>query len=101
MRINMMMVDMVIKSYFDFLKTNGVELTYSELTDLLRHSVCVALGLQSKALTERLDSLAEQVSKVVIEQIPSSLVSDYTHNDKIKLLEACVHCIELSRKAVQ
>lgn len=101
MRINMVMVDKIIKSYFDYLKTNNIELTYSELTDLLRHSVCIALGLKSKALTDRLDVLAEDIAKVITVHIPHSLVPSFTHNHKVKILEACVHCIELSRKAVQ
>ena len=101
MRINMVMVDKIIKSYFDYLKTNNIDLTYSELTDLLRHSVCIVLGLKSKALTERLDVLANDIAKIITVHIPYSLMSGFSHNYKVKILEACVHCIELSRKAVQ
>ena len=101
MRINMVMVDKIIKSYFDYLKTNNINLTYSELTDLLRHSVCIVLGLKSKALTERLDVLANDIAKIITVHIPYSLMSGFSHSYKVKILEACVHCIELSRKAVQ
>lgn len=98
--VNMKFVDELVRGYFSCLKENSISLNCSEVSELLRYSVCKLLGLQSKGYNDKI----EEMSKLVVNSL-QGVVSRYSINDmteeyKTGILEACVHCMEMSRKKV-
>lgn len=98
--VNMKLVDELVRGYFRCLRENSISLNCSEVSELLRYSVCKLLKLQSKGYNNRI----EETSKLVVNSL-SGVVSRYnidTMSDEYKtgILEACVHCMEMSRKKV-
>lgn len=96
----MKFVNEIVKSYFECIRTNNLVLSCSEISELLRYSMCRMLGLQSKGYSRKI----EETSKIIINSL-SDLFKSYNINEmtneyKSGLLEACVHCMEMSRKQV-
>lgn len=94
--VNFDFVNECVRTYLRQIR--GVALTYSEVSELLRHSICVLFDLESRPINERM----EQLSKIVV-NVLKPVVEKYNMTGKSEnyyqgLLEACVHCMELSRK---
>lgn len=96
----MKFVNEVVKSYFECIRTNNLVLSYSEISELLRYSMCRMLGLQSKGYSRKI----EETSKIIVNSLSDLLknynIEEMTTEYKSGLLEACVHCMEMSRKQV-
>lgn len=98
--INMKFVNDIVKAYFECLRENNLSLSCSEISELLRYSMCKILNLQSKGYSNKI----EESSKIVVNSLSILLknynIDDMTNDYKSGLLEACVHCMEMSRKEV-
>jgi hypothetical protein len=98
--VNMKLVDEIVRAYFACLKENKLKLSCSEISELMRYSMCKMLNLQSKGYSAKV----EECSKLVVNSISCILqrynVNELSSDYKAGLLEACVHCMELSRKKV-
>lgn len=98
---NDMYIDALVKGYFDYVKKNTPSnLSGSEVSELLRCSICRLFELETKGYTKRIEDLSEGVvaslDKVARRYNLFAKSKDY----KMGLLEACVHCMEMSRKEV-
>lgn len=99
--INMMFVDKIVRSYFKCLKENKWSLTYSEIAELLRFSMCRLLDLQSKGYSEKIENLSYAVIDSLTPVVDDFNIDDMTFEYKTGLLEACIHAMEMSRKKVE
>ena len=88
----------VLNAYFKYLRNNNLSLSPKGMSEMLRYSLCEVLSLD----TIYADIYIKNNSYIFIQQLKRIM---NTHNvlNKSKeyrqgLLEACVHCIEMSRK---
>ena len=91
--------DGVMREYFKYLKSLTIRLDYQEMSELLRHSVCLALDLQSRGTTTKLQVMSSVLSERLKKVMPRGIESKSTEY-KQGVLEACVHCIEMTRRRV-
>ena len=97
----MTFVDKIVRAYFKCLKENRLDLTCSEIAELLRYSMCKLLDLQSKGYSERIENLSYTVIDALTPVVDDFNVDDMTFEYKTGLLEACIHAMEMSRKKVE
>ena len=71
------------------------------MSDLLRHSLCNVLDLESTASCEAVEGYVSECSSVLREVIPVTYLNNSSKVQKEALLEACVHCIEMSIKKAE
>ena len=98
--INMKFVNEIVKSYFSCIRSNNFVLSCSEISELLRYSLCRLLGLKAKGYSSKICSLSDIVVDSLSGLFNNYNISDLTNEYKSGLLEACVHCMEMSRKQV-
>lgn len=89
-------VDRIVREYFKCVRGIGVDLSCSEITELFRHSLCVILGLDSMPSSVKIGSLTSTVVRAL-----SGVVMSVRIADKAALLEACVTCMDMSRRYVE
>lgn len=98
--INMKFVDEIVKAYFKCIKDSNLSLSCSDISELLRYTMCVLLDLDTKGYSRKI----EETSKIIVNSLGDILnrynVSEMTDDYKSGLLESCVHCMEMSRKQV-
>ena len=68
------------------------------MSDLLRHSLCRVLELESKASCKAVEGYVDECVEVLRNVIPKSYIKNANELQREALLEACVHCIEMSIK---
>lgn len=98
--INTTVFDAVIREYFKVLRELNVALNTQEVSELLRYSVCRALGLQSLGTTTKLQILSDKVYVRLINPLKEQGVYEKSIEYKQGVLEACVHCMEMTRRSV-
>lgn len=89
-----------VREYLDYVSKYHANLNAQAISELLRYSICSLLDLESTSNNSYIKSL----SKNCISHL-SPLVEKYNLRDKsveyrMGFLEACVHCIEFSRKKI-
>ena len=95
--VSLKLVDDIVQAYFGCITENNMVMSCSEISELLRHSMCKLLGLQSKGYDKKI----EEYSKIVVNNLNGVVdVSGKSDSYKKGLLEACVHAMEMSRKKV-
>lgn len=99
--VNMKLVDLIVKSYFACLRSNNIILNYSEISELLRHSMCKLLGLSSNGYSCKIENYSDIVVNHLVNETKTFNISEMTNDYKKGLLEACVHCMEMSRKRLE
>lgn len=99
--INMRFVDSIVKRYFKCIRDNNFNLTCSEISELLRYSMCRLLNLQSKGYSIQIENLSNIIVSDLSEVVSSYNVNDMTFAYRTGLLEACIHAMEMSRKKVE
>lgn len=99
--INMTFVDKIVRAYFKCLKENRLDLTCSEIAELLRYSMCKLLDLQSNGYSVKIENLSYTVIEELVQVLDDFNVKDMTFEYKTGLLEACIHAMEMSRKKVE
>lgn len=66
-----------------------------QMTELLRHALCLGMGISSKPLNTRVDESARKCSKYMFKGIS---MSDWTLEDKFGVLEASIKLLSLAIK---
>ena len=88
----------ILSIYFEFLHRSNLNLTPIGISELLRYALCEALGLESISADPYIAinafSLVQEFKVVLNFYDIYSKSIDY----KQGLLEACIHCIEMSRE---
>lgn len=59
--INMKFVHKIVKAYFECLRNGNFKLNYSEISELLRHSMCKLLGLSSNGYNCKIENYSDIV----------------------------------------
>lgn len=93
-------VDKLVRGYLDYIKSVKEELTCSEISETFRYSLCVALGLETKGYSERVERLGVGAVAVLKDILDGENLSGVDAEMKRGLLEACVLSIESARKRV-
>ena len=96
--INMKFVDEVVRAYFSCLKSKDFVLSASEISELLRHSMCKLLSLESKGASSKIENYSKFIVNSLCGILKSYNIDEMSDDYKKGLLEACVHCMEMSRK---
>lgn len=96
--INMKFVNDIVTNYFTILRGSNFQLNCSEISELLRHSMCRLLGLSSNGYTCKIEKYSDIVVESLSDVIKKYNLNEMTDEYKKGLLEACVHCMEMSRK---
>lgn len=77
---------------------------YKESTYLIsegyRHSLCLLLGLETKASVDIVKKYEKQFVNVLRPVYDKYNIYKYNDDSKKGILEACIHCIEKSRRMV-
>lgn len=94
------LIDNIVHAHLDYVKSTGQELTCSEISELLRYSLCQALGLPTKGYSERIEALGVQCIRELSKVLISSGFLYKPVNMRQGLLEACVYSIESARNRV-
>lgn len=89
------MVARIVKTYLDYLYNNNIDVNSIDISETLRHSLCIALGLQSRGSDEDCFAIAQTLKIVLNQEGVYSKSLEY----KQGILEACIHHIEATRKA--
>lgn len=71
------------------------------MSDLLRHSLCEVLELESTASCEAVQGYVSECSSVIKDVIPDIYLFSSSKVQREALLEACMHCIEMSIKKAE
>ena len=88
----------VLSAFFLFLhKENEVQLSSKGMSELLRYTMCNLMGLQSIYADEIIKDLSDKLSPDINVVLNKHNVYDTPIKYRQGLLEACVHCIEISR----
>lgn len=98
--IDMKLVDDLVRAYFSYLKNLNEPLNYIEISELLRYSICQVLNLPTKGYSETIDKLSHNLQINLKSILDSYNLGNVSDDYKKGLLEACVHCMEMSRKRV-
>lgn len=93
-------VDTLVHCYLDYVKSLGEELTCSEISEILRYSLCVAQGLETKGYSERVEALGVGATTVLKGVLTQENLDNISADMKRGLLEACVLSIESARNRV-
>lgn len=88
------MVSSIVRSYFGYIR--GSNLTYDEIAELLRYSMCVALDLNSKGFNTRIEESGKECSKYIRNIVQDFDILDKSEDYRQGLLEACVHSMQMS-----
>jgi hypothetical protein len=99
--VNETCINEIVFTYFSYLKSDSMLRTTicgEEISELLRYSICVILKLETKGYSARLEELSKSVCNILRPVINKYNIESKSHEYRQGLLEACVHCMEMSRK---
>lgn len=91
----------VVSGYLDYACENLNFLGAGELSELLRYSVCVCLGLNAVLNLPDAEGYAEGVVRLLQPIFDKYHVPGLPRERRMAMLEACVHCIEFSRRRLE
>ena len=87
----------ILSVYFDYLHKKNLNLTPIGISELLRYSLCCALNLNTIASNNYIEDNCYEL----IQNFKTVLNKYNVYNKSVLyrqgLLEACIHCIEMSR----
>lgn len=98
--IDMAIIDELVHSYLSYIKGLGEEFTCSEISELFRYSMCRALSLETKGYSERIERIGVGTCNRLWSVLDKYNIFNQSEDFRKGLLEACVHCMEMSRKRV-
>ena len=92
--------NILMQYYFDYLKENPNTLSYRGLEELLRYSLCTALGLQTSETSYKVREISFKLIQGF--KIKLNELDIYRKSEEYKqgLLEACVHCMKFTLEKV-
>ena len=98
--ISFNLVDKLVYSYFDYLRDNNIALTYKEISELFRYTICKLLDLETSCNSEELLVYSSDLRGTLSEVVDFDSLMNKSLDYRQGFLEACVHCMEMSRKKV-
>ena len=90
----------VVRTYLSYITEKYPNLSETAIAELLRHSVCKSLGLESKGYDKFIESNVDSCVKIIRPIFKKYNVLNQDIGYKRGMLEACMHCIEFARKKV-
>ena len=99
-KIDTRLIDRLVKSYLEYIKSTNEEFTCSEISEILRYSLCVAQGLETVGYTKRVETIGVGAINVFKRILNSEGLTNKSVEFKRGLLEACVLSIESARRRV-
>lgn len=99
-QIDTRLIDRLVKSYLEYIRATNEEFTCSEISEILRYSLCIAQGLETKGYSKRVEAIGFGAVNVFKRILNSEGLSNQSVEFKRGLLEACVLSIESARKRV-
>ena len=90
----------IMERYIDYTQKFNFSSSFL-MSDLLRHSLCNVLDLESIASCKAVEGYVDECSSVLREVIPVTYLNNSSKVQKEALLEACIHCIEMSIKKAE
>lgn len=88
------MVSTIVREYFNYVRDR--DLTYEEVAELLRYSMCIALDLSSKGFNTKIESLGVECAKYMRNIVKNFDVVNKSEDFRQGILEACVHSMQMS-----
>lgn len=99
-KMDMTLIDSLVRSYLEYIKLLNRELTCGEISEIMRYSMCRAQGLDTKGYSKKVEQIGEGASARLYIILEKAGMLNKSLDVKKGLLEACVHCMEMSRKRV-
>lgn len=99
-KVDTRVIDRLVHTYLDYIKSTGEEFTCSEISEIFRYSMCVAQGLETMGYSKRVESVGNGAVNTLKRVLNSEHLTDRGVDFKRGLLEACVYSIESARKRV-
>lgn len=99
--VNETCINEIVFTYFSYLKSNTTlraTICGEEISELMRFSICILLGLETKGYSAGLEELSKSVCNILRPVINKYNIESKSYEYRQGLLEACVHCMEMSRK---
>lgn len=93
--INFKVVDMLVRNYLSLMQ--GISISGTVLSELFRVSICDILGLPYMCNTQEVCRFLGAVKSTLRPIIDTTNLMMATTETKQGYLEACVHCLEMSR----
>lgn len=88
----------IVEKYFEFIRTYNEDLGAYDISELLRYSLCKYFNLESKGSKVNIEIESDRCVQYLKSTLDSFDFSGKSNEYKSGVLEACVHCIELSRE---
>lgn len=98
--MDMRLLESLVHAYLDYIKSTGEALTCSEISEIMRYSMCEALGLETRGYSERVEAIGVGAVLVLKPILTANGADGYSVEVKRGLLEACVISIESARRRV-
>ena len=98
--VDMKFYTKVVRIYFDYMKYIDIELECKDVSELLRHSLCKILCLDSECALTEYTEVVKGIINVLKPLFPAEVLSK-SKDYKMGILEACVHCVEFAREKVE
>lgn len=99
-KIDVTLIDNIVHAHLDYVKNTGIELTCSEISELLRYSLCNALSLPTKGYSERIETIGVGCIGTLSHVLSAYDFANKPLDIRQGLLEACVYSIESARNRV-
>lgn len=99
-KIDTRIIDRLVHEYLDYIKSTEEELTCSEISEIMRYSMCMAQGLETVGYSKRVERLGVGSTNVFKRILNSEGLMNKSVDFKRGLLEACVYSIESARNRV-
>ena len=98
--LNTELYKIIMESYMNYTQKFNFSNSFL-MSDLLRHSLCNVLNLESTASCKAVQGYVDECSCMLRNVIPVTYISNSSKVQREALLEACVHCIEMSIKKAE
>lgn len=88
----------IVEKYFEYIRTYNEDLGAYDISELLRYSLCKYFNLESKGSKTHIEAESDRCVQYLKCTLDKFDFSSKSNEYKSGVLEACVHCIELSRE---
>lgn len=88
----------VVREYFKIIKELYPNFCGLNISEILRYSICVLLGLETKGYLPDIEKASISVCNLLQPLIKKYSLDTKSLSYRMGFLEACVHCLEMSRK---
>lgn len=88
----------IVDSYLSYVSEKKGNLSGYHIVELLRYSLCKYMGLETKGSSENVEKYSDECINHLKPVFNKHSILDKSVDYKKGILEACIHCIEMSRK---